>query len=64
MWIKVKIPEDSITANFVKHLKEKYNLKISGVIKVLITHPEILDEINKHIDKYDTENRFKKYMDI
>lgn len=48
--------------NFPKYLKEKYNLKLVGLIKWIVLHPEIIDQINNDIDKYDTEYRFEKYI--
>lgn len=63
MWIKVRVPDSCDITNFSKHIKEKYNLRLNAIIKVLIDHPELLQEINDYIDKDDVEFRFQKYMD-
>lgn len=63
MWLKIKVPKTVEITNFCKHIKEKYNLKIHGIFHILLTHPEILEEINKLIDNSDVNFRFKKYMD-
>lgn len=62
MWLKIKVPHTSEITNFCKYIKDKYNLKIHGIFHALLTHPELLDEIDKLIDKADNNYRFKKYM--
>lgn len=48
--------------NFPKYLKDKYNLKLVGLIRYIVMHPEIIDMINNDIDEYDTEYRFSNRM--
>lgn len=62
MWLKIKVPRTTEITNFCKYIKEKFNLKIHGIFYVLITHPELLEEINNKIDESDMDYRFKKYM--
>lgn len=48
--------------NLPQYLKENYNLKLVGLIRYIILHPEIIKQINDDIDEYDTEYRFQSRM--
>ena len=46
--------------NLGKYLKEKYNIKMTGLIKFMIENPEVLEELNKKIPEEDLNYRFQK----
>ena len=56
-------PKYTEATKLSKFLKEKYNLKLIGVIKFLLMNPDILEELNKKIDKNDSEYRFQNRME-
>ena len=56
-------PKYTEATKLSKFLKEKYNLKLIGVIKFLLMNEDILEELNKRIDKNDSEYRFQNRME-
>ena len=48
--------------DFLKLLKEKYNLKVQAIIYALLENEELLEEIDNMIDKNDRAWRFLSRM--
>lgn len=62
MKLTITVKEDVICTNLGKYLKENFNIKLVGLIRFLWENPEVIEEINKKIDKKDSRYRFVKNM--
>lgn len=63
MKISLTIQDDVVCKNLSKYLKEKFNLKLVGLIRYILLHPEIIEQIDKQIDPYDRDYRFVNKME-